>query len=231
MASCCFALGGWIYALRRRWRAEALHLPCIVIVTLLVIVAGGRVYVYSVLPLAVLSVTGLPALDAALGRLWPARRKAALIAVSALLCVGLSYPLWNRSLGQGRDNVFAYRLVEIMDPVPDATLLDLGTLDSGLYTAGDFDPITPYFCRLNLVTPEMREEWRRIIRNGEADYIYTGDQTLATTIARRRNRHLCAFVQRWAEPEALQAGAARKRLTSPVLLAGRSASRKSRNRR
>ena len=173
-----FALGGWIYALRRRWRAEALHLPCIVIVTLLVIVAGGRVYVYSVLPLAVLSVTGLPALDAALGRLWPARRKAALIAVSALLCVGLSYPLWNRSLRQGRDNVFAYRLVEIMDPVPDATLLDLGTLDSGLYTAGDFDPITPYFCRLNLVTPEMVEEWRRIIRNGEADYIYTGDQTL-----------------------------------------------------
>ena len=65
-----------------------------------------------------------------------------------------------------------------MDPVPDATLLDLGTLDSGLYTAGDFDPITPYFCRLNLVTPEMVEEWRRIIRNGEADYIYTGDQTL-----------------------------------------------------
>ena len=177
-----FALGGWIYALRRRWRAEALHLPCIVIVTLLVIVAGGRVYVYSVLPLAVLSVTGCRRWTRRLGRLWPARRKAALIAVSALLCVGLSYPLWNPLAGARARQRF--RLSPRRDHGSRARRHAAGSGNSGQRTLyrRRFRPDHAVFLRLNLVTPEMREEWRRIIRNGEADYIYTGDQTLNNAI-------------------------------------------------
>ena len=173
-----FALGGWIYAVCRRWKLEAWHLPCIVAAVTAVIAAAGRIFVYSLLPFMVLSVMGLVGLDGVLHRLQPARGTAAL-AVTTAVCIGLfSYPVWRRPIGQPREDVPAYRIVAAMEREPDTTLLDLGFLDNGLYTAGDFDPITPYFCRLNLVTPEMVEEWRRIVREGAVDYIYTGDGTL-----------------------------------------------------
>ena len=173
-----FALGGWIYAVCRRWKLEAWHLPCIVAAVTAVIAAAGRIFVYSLLPFMVLSVMGLVGLGGVLGRLRPARSMAAL-AVTTAVCIGLfSYPVWRRPIGQPREDVPAYRIVAAMEREPDTTLLDLGFLDNGLYTAGDFDPITPYFCRLNLVTPEMVEEWRRIVREGAVDYIYTGDGTL-----------------------------------------------------
>ena len=68
--------------------------------------------------------------------------------------------------------------MEAIDAEPGDTLLDVGFLDNGLYTAGNFQPITRYFCRLNVSIPEMKEEWRRVIRNGEADFVYTGERTL-----------------------------------------------------
>ena len=67
-------------------------------------------------------------------------------------------------------------VVEAIDAEPGDTLLDVGFLDNGLYTAGNFQPITRYFCRLNVSIPEMKEEWRRVIRNGEADFVYTGER-------------------------------------------------------
>ena len=173
-----FALGGWVYALCRRWKLEAWHLPCIVATVVVVLLAAGRIYVYSLLPFMVLSVMGLVGLDGALRRLWPARNMAAL-AVASVVLIGLfSYPTWNRRPGQKREDVLAYRIVAAIEREPDTTLLDLGFLDNGLYTAGEFLPPSRYFCRLNLVTPEMGQEWRRIVREGEVDYIYTGSDTL-----------------------------------------------------
>ena len=173
-----FALGGWIYAVCRRWKLEAWHLPCIVAAVAAVIAAAGRIFVYSLLPFMALSVMGLVGLGGLLRRLRPARRMAAL-AVTTAVCIGLfSYPMWRRPIGQPREEVFAYRIVSAMERDDDTTLLDVGFLDNGFYTAGDFMPQTRYFCRLNLVTPEMVEEWRRIVREGAVDYIYTGDSTL-----------------------------------------------------
>ena len=173
-----FALGGWIYAVCRRWKLEAWHLPCIVAAVTAVIAAAGRIFVYSLLPFMVLSVMGLVGLDGVLHRLQPARGTAAL-AVTTAVCIGLfSYPVWRRPIGQPREDVPAYRIVSAMERDDDTTLLDVGFLDNGFYTAGDFLPQTRYFCRLNLVTPEMVEEWRRIVREGAVDYIYTGDGTL-----------------------------------------------------
>lgn len=173
-----FALGGWIYAVCRRWKLEAWHLPCIVAAVAAVIAAAGRIFVYSLLPFMALSVMGLVGLGGLLRRLRPARRMAAL-AVTTAVCIGLfSYPMWRRPIGQPREEVFAYRIVSAMERDDDTTLLDVGFLDNGFYTAGDFMPQTRYFCRLNLVTPEMGQEWRRIVREGAVDYIYTGDSTL-----------------------------------------------------
>ena len=173
-----FALGGWIYAVCRRWKLEAWHLPCIVAAVTAVIAAAGRIFVYSLLPFMVLSVMGLVGLDGVLHRLQPARGTAAL-AVTTAVCIGLfSYPVWRRPIGRPREDVPAYRIVSAMERDDDTTLLDVGFLDNGFYTAGDFLPQTRYFCRLNLATPEMVEEWRRIVREGEVDYIYTGSDTL-----------------------------------------------------
>ena len=126
----------------------------------------------------VLSVMGLVGLGGVLGHLRPARGMAAL-AVTTAVCIGLfSYPVWRRPIGRPREDVPAYRIVSAMERDDDTTLLDVGFLDNGFYTAGDFLPQTRYFCRLNLATPEMVEEWRRIVREGAVDYIYTGDSTL-----------------------------------------------------
>ena len=173
-----FALGGWVYAVCQRWKLEAWHLPCIVVAIAAVIAASGRIFVYSLLPFMVLSVMGLVGLGGVLGHLRPARGMAAL-AVTTAVCIGLfSYPVWRRPIGRPREDVPAYRIVSAMERDDDTTLLDVGFLDNGFYTAGDFLPQTRYFCRLNLVTPEMVEEWRRIVREGAVDYIYTGDRTL-----------------------------------------------------
>ena len=173
-----FALGGWIYMLRQKRTAEAWHLLCIVAAVFLSFLMGGRIYAYSLLPLSVLSVVGAAGLWALLACLHPHRQRAALCTVCLLLCAGLSFPLWGRNFSQKRADVFAYRVVEAIDAEPGDTLLDVGFLDNGLYTAGNFQPITRYFCRLNVSIPEMKEEWRRVIRNGEADFVYTGERTL-----------------------------------------------------
>ena len=174
-----FALGGWIYFLRRKWNAQACCILCIVAAFVVVTIMGGRIFIYYWLPMAPLAVVGIACLDALLVRLQPARaRRLALGAVSLILCVWLSLPLWNRNIGQKREDVPSYQVVASMERTPETTLLDLSFLDSGIYTAGDFVPTTRFFCRLNLVLPEMVEEWERIIRNGEVDYIYTGVYTL-----------------------------------------------------
>lgn len=53
-----FALGGWIYFLRRKWNAQAWCILCIVAAFVLVTIMGGRIFIYYWLPMAPLAVVG-----------------------------------------------------------------------------------------------------------------------------------------------------------------------------
>ena len=175
-----FALLGWIYALCSGRRREAWHVFSIVAAVMLVILLSARLFVYGLLPLATLSVTGVIALDELLGRVKaPRARVAAQCALLAACCVVLLRTPVRSALREARlerEDVLPYRIASVMEQTPEATLLDLYLMDSGIYTAADILPpdSTRYFCYLNLQMPQMHADWQRIIREAEVDYIYTG---------------------------------------------------------
>ena len=179
-----FALLGWIYALRSGRRREAWHVFAIVATVMLVILVSARLFAYGLLPFATLSVLGVIALDELLDRVHAPRAR---VAAQCALLVVLGVVLLVRPVSKAvhkasleREDVLPYRIAAIMEQTPDAMLLDLHLMDSGIYTAANTLPpeSTRYFCRLNLKLPQMYEDWERIVRAGEVDYVYTGDRLL-----------------------------------------------------
>lgn len=174
-----FIVVGWVHLVRRKMRVEALHVFLCMLLVELSSVMGARFYIYYALMFAPAAVFGVVALDAWIERVrgkWAARVRGAL---AAALCLALLLPsVLLGGIDAERESLFTYRLAKIINQTPDATMIDLGGLDSGLYTATGILPVSRFFCRLNLWLPEARMEWYNIIATGAVDYVYMGRFTL-----------------------------------------------------
>ena len=78
--------------------------------------------------------------------------------------------------GMKKEDYPQYQFAEIITHKPDSTMLNYGFLDGGFYKAAGKDPLTKYFCRLNIPAdklPEMEESHRRLLREGIPDFVVT----------------------------------------------------------
>lgn len=101
----------------------------------------------------------------------------------AVLCMVLLLPTLLMSTLQHNQNMYLtkyekqetaqYRFAETIKTVENPTLLNYGFLDGGFYYASGAKPVCRYFCYFNINTPEMWEDQKNCINNGDVDFVVT----------------------------------------------------------
>lgn len=145
---------------------------------------GGAKYPYYALPLSIFAVLGF----AAVGMLWEKisakRKKEKLIGgslipqmISLSVCIGILFATsMNISfMSQKKEDYFLYKFKEIVQETPDATLLNIGCLDAGLYTVCDIVPTCRWFQTQTLSIDDVLESQERYIREGQITYVLARD--------------------------------------------------------
>lgn len=75
---------------------------------------------------------------------------------------------------------FAFK--EIIEQVPQATLLNYGFLDGGFYTVCDIVPHCKFFCQTNMNLEEMKRTQREYVENGWSDFIVTRSKVIESDL-------------------------------------------------
>ena len=145
---------------------------------------GGAKYPYYALPLSIFAVLGF----VAVGMLWEkisAKWKKEMLpggslviqAVSLAVCMVILFTTsMNISfMSQKQEDYFLYKFKEIVDETPDATLLNIGCLDAGLYTVCDIVPTCRWFQTQTLAIDDVLESQERYIREGQITYVLARD--------------------------------------------------------
>lgn len=102
------------------------------------------------------------------------KRAAAACAVSLILVAGFSMALCVNTpfMFRKKSDLPQFKLAAIIkEENPNATLLNYGTLDSGLYTVADIVPTCRYFCGLNIPLQELTDTQNEWIADGKTDYV------------------------------------------------------------
>lgn len=81
-------------------------------------------------------------------------------------------------LGTDKDDLVQYRFSEQINEIEDATLLNYGTLDIGVYTVSGIVPNNKYFAKLNINYEEMNKAQDECLKNKEVDFVVTRDQEI-----------------------------------------------------
>lgn len=76
-------------------------------------------------------------------------------------------------LAYDKEDIPQYQFAEIINQSENPTVLNYGDLDLGIYTTTGLLPTCRYFCELNIDLEEMRDEQRKIVEQGEVEYVVT----------------------------------------------------------
>ena len=94
-----------------------------------------------------------------------------------LVYAGLLLLAWNLSMNttyekQSKEDFWLFKFRDIISQTENATLLNIGCLDAGLYTAADIMPTCRYF-QSNAVHgfEEVANEQRRYIAEGQTEFV------------------------------------------------------------
>lgn len=90
-----------------------------------------------------------------------------------LICAVFSFLLSQNTylLCADKNTLPQYQFAKIIESKKNATLLNYGFLDGGIYTTTGIIPSTKYFSWLNLRSPEMADEQNRIVNEGLVDFV------------------------------------------------------------
>ena len=128
---------------------------------------------------AVLAVLVVAALAFLRGPAWNAtlRRVCAALLCLAVLA-GSGVFAWRHSINSffaayAFEDLWFSRFAADIAASEDQSLLNYGSLDSGLYTVTGYVPQTRFFCTLNLRMPEMWEEIDGYLREGRTKFVVT----------------------------------------------------------
>ena len=161
------------FSKRQRGRAaEALCVPVSAGLLLLFCYWGEMAHPYYALVFAALSPLGL----LPLARLRAGGRAAGAITLAATLALAPAcYALCAATplLSVAREDMAQTRFAEILAGDPDATLLDVTSLDQGFYLASGVEPQAYYFADNNLVTEEKTAAIAGYLKDGVARYVVT----------------------------------------------------------
>ncbi|NGZ77199.1 hypothetical protein [Saccharibacillus alkalitolerans] len=176
-------LAAVFFPLSKRWLpplAGRISLIAALAFLVLGVYGGGKGYVYYFLIIAPFMVFGWIVLLDLLrrrskDRLTP-RLAVGLSALALLFTLPLTY-LFNHNVpmtGVARADLMQYRFAEIVERDEDATLLNYGSLDRGLFTTTGIVPEQRFFQKQNFKYanfPENMDEQRRYIREKQTDYV------------------------------------------------------------
>lgn len=145
---------------------------------------GGPQYPYYALPLSVFTVLGFIAIGLAGEAVFGRYKEVKLAggrqigqAISLIVCLGIVFTTsMNISfMSQKKEDYFLYKFKEIIDETPDATLLNIGCLDAGLYTVCDIVPTCRWFQTQTLPIDDVLQSQERYIREGQITYVIARD--------------------------------------------------------
>lgn len=157
------------------------------------IYVGGSELPYYALPLAVFTVLGFALLgriaEWGIGCICEKRKEQrkemqhgklpvyAAGIVSAVLGVGIVFACSMNIpyMFEEKEDIFLYKFKEIVEEVPDPTLLNIGCLDAGLYTVCDIVPSCRWFQTQTLAIDDVLKEQERYIREGQTDFVIARD--------------------------------------------------------
>lgn len=183
--SLLIAIGAASFLLsRRKWPIKLGLLLIYACATLLPYIGGSACdyYGFAYAPMAAPGVLALAwLLERGLARL-PARNTALRRVGATLLCLALlaggGVFAWRHSINSffaayALDELWFSRFTADIAASEDQSLLNYGSLDSGLYTVTGYVPQTRFFCTLNLKMPEMWEEIDGYLREGRTKFVVT----------------------------------------------------------
>ena len=181
-------IAGFIYfaASKKISRREKIMLFVTYGVTVFVIYIGGVGYRYYGQPICVYAFTGGAALYAKRRKLVYAKTldaKPAFLHIASILMimsVMTAVPLNSSTdlMFKKKDELVQYRFAKIINETQDATLLNYGCLDFGVYTAANIIPSCKYFCGLNIPLDDIKNTQDEWVKEGKVDYIVCYDVEL-----------------------------------------------------
>ena len=186
------------YCIMRKWYKELLYSISIISIAFFFIYIGGRCNLYYSLGLAPYLFFGFIPVFVILSNenvrnniFSPKLKYIYLI----LLIFSFGYTKNKYMIGHSKKNLPQYKFSAIIAETPNATLLNYGKLDIGLYTTAGIVPNCKYFCTLNIPLQQMNDEQLSYIKNGLCDYVVTfDDDTNFTSFADADINHLYSLV-------------------------------------
>ena len=162
-----------------RW-FEKLNIIVMAGLLFLGIYVGGSNLPYYAIPLTVFAVTGLLPFGRLLDRIGTGEGKRlpyVMTAVCVVLCMGLSYRLSMNTpfMQQSKEEYFLTRFQKIVEEEENSTLLNIGCLDAGLYTAADIIPNCRFFQTNGIGLQEMFREQERYMEEGRIRFVLSRD--------------------------------------------------------
>lgn len=176
---------GFVYiALSKNFtRFEKAALFTLYAVTNFFIFVGGRRSKYYGLPSCIFSFAGVVALcklsftQKAIDKIL--KRLALSCGISLVLLAGFSMALSSNTplMFKKKSDLPQFKFAKIIkEENPNATLLNYGSLDKGLYTVAEIVPTCKYFCGLNIQLPVLTDTQNEWIAEGKTDYVIAAVQ-------------------------------------------------------
>ena len=181
-----FVIPGVVYVVLRKGAGwlERFHVVALCFFLFLGIYIGGSELPYYALPLSVFTVLGFAVVglvwEALYGKVKPVKVPGGSLipqVISLAVCMGILFTTsMNISfMSQKKEDYFLYKFKKIVDETPDATLLNIGCLDAGLYTVCDIVPTCRWFQTQTLPIDDVLESQERYIREGQIMYVIARD--------------------------------------------------------
>lgn len=175
-----FILASIVYMFVKK--RNALNYLLIYVFTITFIFMGSNSYDYYTLILSVFAPLGIAfCYEACCNfKLTGSKLTALIIAIAQVtICIILLVNCNNfYLLGTDKDELVQYRFSEKINEVEDATLLNYGALDIGVYTTSGIVPNNKYFAKLNIKIDEMYEGQDECLKNKDVDFVVTRNQEI-----------------------------------------------------
>ena len=168
-----FAALSVIYVFKSFKLQEKLNYFFLYLMTVLFIFGPGRNYRYYSLILDIFIIFSLIPINEwsqKKGLLSMKKVYCTLIGIISLLVI-IFIPFHKDVRFVKKDNVPQYKFAKEIAKLENPSLLNYGSLDDGFYITANIVPQTKYFCLLNIPIQEMHDEQKRIVVDGEVDFV------------------------------------------------------------
>lgn len=168
-----FAALSVIYVFKSFKLQEKLNYFFLYLMTVLFIFGPGRNYRYYSLILDIFIIFSLIPINEwsqKKGLLSMKKLYCTLIGIISLLVI-IFIPFHKDVRFVKKDNVPQYKFAKEISKLENPSLLNYGSLDDGFYITANIVPQTKYFCLLNIPIQEMHDEQKRIVADGEVDFV------------------------------------------------------------